>query len=342
MIFRFITIRATEPCLNLEYSGFRSRETNSPYNLIGGARRRLSSRDRVQPPLIVKYNRRQLERAWLRQTIYTGATTNDNSYSGSKLQMDSFDVDAYLKVRYGDVNDQRAKFQLGKLHELFSTIPKPNGEGLKVLDFGSGPVIQHCISVAAHASEIVFSDISESNRHAVQKWLNKETDAFNWSPHFDYVVKTLEGKGEKEAREREEKVRQIAKIIYCDALSPTSVQKGFEGPYDIVLEFGALEVACSDKDIYRKCTTKVASLLKHGGRFVHYGSNFNRHDHTTMLCHVGALSFPFIRLTHEFVSSILREDGFTDVCVDFTELEPENCTHYYPERNGFHFVTAKR
>ena len=51
MIFRFITIRATEPCLNLEYSGFRSRETNSPYNLIGGARRRLSSRDRVQPPL---------------------------------------------------------------------------------------------------------------------------------------------------------------------------------------------------------------------------------------------------------------------------------------------------
>ena len=49
MIFRFITIRATEPCLNLEYSGFRSRETNSPYNLIGGARRRLSSRDRVQP-----------------------------------------------------------------------------------------------------------------------------------------------------------------------------------------------------------------------------------------------------------------------------------------------------
>ena len=49
MIFQFITIRATEPCLNLEYSGFRSRETNSPYNPIGGARRRLSSRDRVQP-----------------------------------------------------------------------------------------------------------------------------------------------------------------------------------------------------------------------------------------------------------------------------------------------------
>ena len=57
MIFRFITIRATEPCLNLEYSGFRSRETNSPYNLIGGARRRLSSRDRVQPPLALSHNR---------------------------------------------------------------------------------------------------------------------------------------------------------------------------------------------------------------------------------------------------------------------------------------------
>ena len=64
MIFRFITIRATEPCLNLEYSGFRSRETNSPYNLIGGARRRLSSRDRVQPPLhctgALKFTKRAL------------------------------------------------------------------------------------------------------------------------------------------------------------------------------------------------------------------------------------------------------------------------------------------
>ena len=45
----------------------------------------------------------------------------------------------------------------------------------------------------------MFSDISTA---AIQKWLDGDADAFNWSLHFDYVVKTLEGKGEKEARER--------------------------------------------------------------------------------------------------------------------------------------------
>ena len=48
----------------------------------------------------------------------------------------------------------------------------------------------------------------------------KDPDAFNWSPHFDYVVKTLEGKGEKEAREREKLLRKKTNgVISCDILA---------------------------------------------------------------------------------------------------------------------------
>ena len=47
------------------------------------------------------------------------------------------------------------------------------------------------------------------------------------------MVKTLEGKCEKEAREleREEMLRKIAKVACCDVLSPTPMEQGFEGPY---------------------------------------------------------------------------------------------------------------
>ena len=38
------------------------------------------------------------------------------------------------------------------------------------------------------------------------RWLDR---AFNWSPKFDYVVKTLEGKGDKAVKEREERLRKI-------------------------------------------------------------------------------------------------------------------------------------
>ena len=107
-----------------------------------------------------------------------------------------FDVDDYLETRYKDETDKaRIQFLLSCFHEVFQSLPF----SLTVLEYGSGPVIQYSISAAAHASEIVFSDIAESNREAVRKWLRRDPTAFNWSPRFDYVVQTLEGKGEKDS-----------------------------------------------------------------------------------------------------------------------------------------------
>ena len=133
-----------------------------------------------------------------------------------------FDTDGYLATRYGDTTvKDRLQFLLDGHHEVFQSLPY----SLKVLDFGSGPVIQHCISAAPHASEIVFSDIAESNREAVRKWLGRDPTAFNWSPHFDYVVQTLEGKGEKEAREREEMLRKctIFRVLHGLCYFPQNV-----------------------------------------------------------------------------------------------------------------------
>ena len=254
---------------------------------------------------------------------------------------DSFDAVGYLRARYQDSRDQRATYQLGKLHILFKEM---QNDDLKVLDFGSGPVIQHSISAALKASEVVFCDISRSNREEIQKWLKKDVNAFNWSPHFDYVVKNLECKGEKEARQREERMRQIAKVVYCDAQAEPLIEKGYEGPYDVVLEFGCLMAACIDKQNYQSCMKPLTSLLKPGGVFVHYSSNSNSSDDKEKLRYpVGDKEFPYIGLNHEYITTLLKEDEeFTDICSDFVPLDPNTSSAFLPKRNGFHFISAKK
>ena len=235
---------------------------------------------------------------------------------------DSFDAIDYLERRFGDISDQRATYVLGQLHKVLSSFATSRGDGeLRVLDFGSGPVIQNCISAAAFASEIVFCDISSANREAIQKWLDGDTDAFDWSPHFDYVVKTLEGKGEKEAREREQRMKQISKVAFCDALSETPMEKGFEGPYDVIFQCACLECACSDKQRYKNCMKRLTSLLNPGGLLFNYATDATE-DTLGLNYPVGGRVHSYMSLTNQFVESVLRKCGLADVEVDWEPLNP--------------------
>ena len=255
---------------------------------------------------------------------------------------DSFDAYDYLRTRFGDESvKDRVQFPLVKLYELFQSFPPRSGT---VLEVGSGPVIQHGISVAAFASEIVFSDISSSNREAIQKWLDGDADAFNWSPHFDYVVKTLEGKGEKEAREREQRMRKISKVVFCDALSETPMEKGYEGSYDVVLDMQCLDAVCAEKKDFIKCVRNLHSLLKPGGMFVRVATNALSETRNQVLWSVGGKDYTCIRFTHEFVTSVLRESGFREVIASWAPLDPNTTGHYHEmvkkTSDGYHFITA--
>ena len=192
----------------------------------------------------------------------------------------------------------------------------------------------------------MFCDISSSNREAVQKWLDGAPDAFDWSPHFDYVVKTLEGRGEKEAREREARMRKISKVAFCDALSKTPMEKGYEGPYAILLECGCLDAACSDKQSYKTCLPILQSLLRPNGLLVRVAPNALAEGIGRLLYSVSGKELNCIRLTHEFIKSAMEESGFSDVSVIFTPLDQNNTSDYHQRikksANGYHFITARK
>ena len=254
---------------------------------------------------------------------------------------DTFDTLGYLKQRIEEPNNQRVTYVLEQLHRVIGDYTtKKCGSQLKVLDFGSGPVVQNSISAAAFASEIVFSDISYANREAVQKWLDGDADAFNWSPHFDYVVKTLEGKGEKEARKREQRLRKISKVVFCDALSETPMEKGYEGPYDIILLCTCLEGVCSDIKTFTSCMKTVVALLKPGGLLFDFSTN-SACDTPGSKYTVGDGVYNCVHLTHSTVVSVMRECGLSDVDVNFAPLNPQCKVGYlsYTPR-GFHAITG--
>ena len=254
----------------------------------------------------------------------------------------TFDADDYLENRYKDVpSNGRVHFLLKCLHEVFQLLPC----SLKVLEYASGPVVQHCISAAAHASEIVFSDIAESNREAVRKWLRRDPTAFNWSPHFDYVVQTLEGKGEKEAREREEMLRKVVKgVVHCDVLTEPPTEKEFEGPYDVLIEGGCLNTACTSTESFKKGLVTLSHLLKPGGSILRCGEVLSMEQSTTVYS-VGKKEYNYLCTEKEFVIDAVKEAGFSSVQIAYCEHDHSKASKqhiYRPEYQGLYFIQAKK
>ncbi len=253
-------------------------------------------------------------------------------------QHHSFDADDYLRSTYWDVNiPDKILFRLESFHKAFQTLPP----SLKVLDYGAGPAMLTVISAAGRASEVVLSDVAESNREALRKWLGRDPTAFNWSPFFDHVVQKLEGKSEEEAREREERVRQVVKdVVHCDIDKDPPITKGYEGSYDVVIDSGCLQAACTTTETYEKGITKLASLLKPGGTLMIFTTQREQNGSYV----VGSKTYKTLALTGQYVTEVVQEQGFLEVSLNLCSRQSTDATRDNRDftTSGYIFVTAKK
>ena len=77
------------------------------------------------------------------------------------MAYDSFDPFLYIKDKYTTVNNWNSQ-PLKLLHNIFESYGSTPA-GLKVLDFGCGPVPIYQCSARLHASKIVFVKYIERN-----------------------------------------------------------------------------------------------------------------------------------------------------------------------------------
>ena len=249
-------------------------------------------------------------------------TQEINGRGESSKLYDRFDVKAYLNARYGFGKNPdmfRVLFPLEQYHKFYEPLP----EGLKILEYGSGPVPAFLISAAPHASEIIMAEFAEVNRKAIQQWVDKDSTAFDWSPHFDHVVQKLEGKGEEEARKREEQVRKAIKaVVFCDVNEEGLIEKGYEGPYDVIVSNACIDVGCESPEQYVAVVRKLSSFLKPGGRMglssVYFKPDLlGKH----FAYPVGSERFPFMAVTTDFIKTALEDAGFSNVTMECCERD---------------------
>ncbi len=237
-----------------------------------------------------------------------------NEYEGK------FDTQAYVKNVYvsrGIADEARCGFPLRQMHKFWSTYPTDH-QNLKVLDYGAGPTPIWQISSALHASEIVLAEFLESNRKALEQWVAGDSSLNDWSPYFKYAVQALEGKDEEEAKAREVKLRSLVKaIVPCDATQDPPIQRGYEGPYDVIITFLCLPGASKTEEEYKAVVARVATLLKPGGRIVMYEVEDPENSYYTY----HTWKFHWLPTSENLVKTALDSAGFEDVQIEKLSTE---------------------
>ena len=61
-------------------------------------------------------------------------------------------------------------------------------KGKRIIDIGCGPTIHSLIPAAKWFEELFLADFSQINLDAVQKWLAKDPESFNWQTHFEFFA----------------------------------------------------------------------------------------------------------------------------------------------------------
>ena len=232
--------------------------------------------------------------------------SENDTYCKGEDYFDKFDPSAHLQY-YDDVRGTLSEHRLRHYHDIFHTLPK----NITVLEHGSGPTLLSTISAATKASEIVLSDYSDANLQALRLWLHTDMAAFDWSPHFSFVVEELEGKGEEEVVERQEQVRKLVKaVVHCDLTQDPPIDKDYDKLYDVVISSMVVECIAQNYDEYNILMSRLSKLVKPGGLLLLYGVE-NNEFYT-----VGDFTFKNFPISSEMAMAAVKNAGFADVSVD--------------------------
>ncbi|CAH1783535.1 unnamed protein product [Owenia fusiformis] len=191
-----------------------------------------------------------------------------------------FSMEAYMRDFYSVENILHTESPKGKMrrfamktfHEIFEKISDNGNHGNRLFSFGTGPGVLEVISASRYFPYITCSEFIADGRKEIVKWLEKDPNAFDWSPFIQHISK-MEG-NESEWEEREKQLRDaITAVIPCNSLDPTNMtEPNYLKPFDTLLTAGILDCTCPDIATYRaQLKLLIGKYLKPGGHFIQLG-----------------------------------------------------------------------
>ena len=182
--------------------------------------------------------------------------------------------------------------------------------GRSLLEFGGGPTIYSIITAARTASWIHFCDYNTECLCEINKWLTKDSSAFDWSHFTDYALYCENGSKERPSEEdiqaRHRLIRQrIHKTSRCDIFADDPLLGLSTGLYGVVANTFCLDSIIHDKREWLLLNRKLTNLVDKDGFFI-------------MVCLLNAsywsiesARYPAVALTLADVTSMYSELGFS-------------------------------
>ncbi|XP_040193090.1 nicotinamide N-methyltransferase-like isoform X1 [Rana temporaria] len=256
-------------------------------------------------------------------------------FTSGATYLSSFDPKAYLTsfCTLGSRGDSILKFRLQKLYETFG----PGGiRGDVLIDIGTGPTIYQLLSACESFPYIIASDFTDQNRQEVKKWLENDTEAFDWSE----IVKTvceIEGNGRDKWEEKQKKLRsRILKVLKCDVTRSNPLGTIDVPPADCLITSLCLETACKDLEAYRCSIQNITRLLRPGGHLVLIGALGNTYYM------VQQKAFFCLSLDEDVVRGAITQAGYTIQSMDIFPI-PERMTRLHvADTIANFFLVAKK
>ncbi|KAM7297538.1 nicotinamide N-methyltransferase-like [Ixodes scapularis] len=220
--------------------------------------------------------------------------------------------------------------QMEKLHSFFQS---DIIQGETLLELGSGPVLLSSLMASSRFKHIVLSDLVEGNRLEINKWINEEEDAIDWSLTAEHIA-AFEGYSDikKGALEILERTRTaIRKVIPCDVLEPGVLPMEHREIFDVVFSSGCLDAAAADHESFRRVICNVAPLVKPGGLLVIMGAG------GVKSYPVGTVDFPYSNLTE-----IVLKESVTDAGFKIETYQPKELGSFLGNSDVFMFKLVAR
>ena len=234
-------------------------------------------------------------------------------YCSGKDYFDKFDLNIYLE-RHAHLG--KSRHMLRCYHSAFQDF----SQQLSVLDYSSGPSVRGTISAATKASEIVLSYYSTRNLQLARDWVEDNPNAFDWNPHFSFVVKDLEGGDDDEVQKRQTTARTLIKgFAKCDVTQIPPIEDRYNKLYDVVIASYVLESVATSNEEYAVLMSRITSLVKPGGYFLLYGVE----DHQRYI--IGDHTFHTFPVSSSISKNALEKCGFSILS---TNKETPNTAHY--------------
>eukprot|EP00731_Ephydatia_muelleri_P025242 Em0017g325a len=156
----------------------------------------------------------------------------------SELHVDQdfekFDPWVYIQEHYGKL-DCWHRNPLKYLHDFY-TSHFQRGANLKVLNYGCGPIVAFEASAVLYAHKIVLAEYVKRKRAVAKLWLDKDPSRPDFSALYS-----------------------------CDIHQDPIIQKGYEGPYDVIYTASCIEDACYTIEVFGAALSKLCDLLRPGG-----------------------------------------------------------------------------